>query len=72
MREVILVSERLNEVLLSLYPKEFRAANGQQMRLTLRDACRAAYYQNGLGGLLALWLPTRLDLFKSALEERAQ
>ena len=47
-------------------------AYGQQMRLTFRDACRAAYRRNGIVGLLILWLPTLLDLFKSALEERAQ
>lgn len=66
------VSERLYSALLFLYPKEFRFAYGQQMCLAFRDACRAAYHQNGASGLLALWLPTLLDLFKSALEERAR
>ena len=65
-------SERLYGALLHLYPKNFRAAYSQQMRLTFRDACRAAYHQNGMGGLLALWFPTLIDLFKSALEERAR
>ena len=72
MRSELLLSERLYWALLYLYPKQFRAAYGQQMRQTFRDACRAAYGQNGAGGLLALWLPTLLDLFKSALEERAR
>lgn len=72
MRGELLVSERLYRALLYLYPKKFRAAYGQQMRLTFRDACRVAYRQNGAGGLLELWLPTLLDLFKSALEERAR
>jgi len=72
MRGELLVSERLYGALLYLYPKQFRAAYGQQMRLTFRDACRVAYHRNGVGGLLALWLPTLLDLFKSALEERAR
>jgi hypothetical protein len=72
MRGELLVSEWLYKALLCLYPKQFRAAYGQQMRLTFRDACRVAYSQNGAGGLLALWLPTLLDLFKSALEERAR
>ena len=57
--------------LLILYPRQFRAAFGQQMRLAFRDACQAAYSRNGAVGLLALWLPTLLDLLKSALEERA-
>ncbi len=72
MRGKFLVSERLYGALLCLYPKAFRAAYGPQMRLTFRDACRAAYHRSGMGGLLALWLPTLLDLFKSALEERAR
>lgn len=72
MRGELLVSEWLYRALLYLYPKAFRAAYGQHMRLTFRDACRAAYRRNGVGGLLALWLPTLLDLFKSALEERAR
>ena len=65
-------SEWLYAAALYLYPKKFRATYGQQMRLTFRDACRVAYRLNGMGGLLALWLPTLLDLFKSALEERAR
>jgi hypothetical protein len=66
------ISEQLYGALLYLYPKKFRAAYGQQMCLTFRDACRVAYHQNGVGGLLALWLPTLVDLLKSALEERAR
>ena len=65
-------SEWLYGALLYLYPKKFRATYAQQMRLTFRDACQVAYRQNGVGGLLALWLPTLLDLLKSALEERAR
>jgi hypothetical protein len=72
MRGERLVSERLYAALLILYPRRFRAAYGQQMRLTFRDACRAASARNGAGGLLALWLPTLLDLFKSALEEQVR
>jgi len=71
MRGKLLVSERLYGALLHLYPKQFRTAYGRQMRLTFRDACRVAYRRGGAGGLLVLWLPTLLDLFKSALEEQA-
>jgi len=66
------VSERVYRALLCLYPEEFRAAYGRQMGLTFRDACRAAYRQDGRGGLLALWAHTLPDLFKTALEERAR
>lgn len=72
MRGKLLISERLYDVLLYLYPKRFRAAYGQQMRLTFRDACWDAYRRDGAGGLLMLWFPTLLDLLKSALEERVQ
>lgn len=72
MRGELLVSERLYAALLYLYPEKFRAAYGQQMRLTFRDACQSAFSRNGASGLVALWLPTLLDLFKSALEERAR
>jgi hypothetical protein len=65
-------SEWLYAALLYLYPKKFRATYGRQMRLTFRDAFRVAYHRNGVGGLLALWLPTLFDLLKSALEERAR
>jgi hypothetical protein len=72
MRGKFLISERLYRALLYLYPKKFRATYGQQMRLTFRDACRGAYHRNGASGLLAIWPPTLLDLFKSALEERVR
>jgi hypothetical protein len=42
------------------------------MRLTFRDASRAAYRRDGARGLLALWITTLLDLFKSAFEERVR
>jgi len=72
MRGARLLSERLYGALLYLYPKKFRAAYGQQMHLTFRDACWVAYRRNGAGGLVVLWLPTLLDLFKSALEEQVR
>jgi len=65
-------SNWLYGALLYLYPKKLRVTYGPQMRLTFGDACRAAYQRNGAGGLLALWLPTLLDLFKSALAERTR
>ncbi|MCC6603377.1 MAG: hypothetical protein IT327_09225 [Anaerolineae bacterium] len=72
MRAVLGISERLYGLLLYLYPQRFRAAYGQQMRQTFRDACGMAHRRSGVGGVLALWPPTLLDLLKSALEERAQ
>jgi hypothetical protein len=72
MRSVLAASHALFAALLHLYPRRFRLAYGEQMRLTFRDACHAAYRRNGATGVWALWLPTLLDLVKSVLEERAQ
>lgn len=72
MRNDLRASERLYAALLHLYPQQFRAAYGEQMRLAFRDACRVAYRRHRAGGLLALWLPTMLDLFKSACAERVR
>jgi hypothetical protein len=72
MNSKLRISERFYEALLGLYPVKFRMAYGHQMRLTFRDACREAHGHAGVGGLLALWLPTLFDLLKSALEERVQ
>lgn len=60
--------EGLYGILLYLYPKPFRATYGEQMRLTFRDGCRVAYHRDGMGGLVALWFPTLLDLLKSVVE----
>lgn len=68
MRNNLRLSEKLYGALLYLYPKQFRTIYSQQMRLTFRDACQAAYREQGRSGLVALWLPTLLDLFKSVLE----
>lgn len=68
MQNKLRLSEQVYAFLLNLYPKPFRATYGRQMRLTFRDACRGAYRRNGVGGLMALWVPTLLDLFKSLLE----
>jgi hypothetical protein len=51
MRGELLLSERLYGALLYLYPKTFRAAYGEQMRLTFRDACQVAYRQGGAAPL---------------------
>lgn len=72
MHTALWLSQWLYNALLYLYPKRFRAAYGQQMRQTFRDACRLAYRQNSFSGVLALWPPTLFDLLKSALGERAQ
>lgn len=72
MRGELLIAEWLYATLLYLYPKNFRTAYAQEMRLTFRSASQAAYRRNGINGLLGFWLPTLLDLLKSALEEQVR
>lgn len=47
-------------------PVGLRAANAADVR----DACREVHRRQGAGGLLAFWLPSLLDLIKTALAER--
>jgi len=72
MRDRLVISERIYQALLYLYPKAFRMIYGEQMRQTFRDACRATYRGKGVIGLLGLWMPTLFDLFKTAFEERTR
>jgi hypothetical protein len=51
------------------YPAAFRRAYGAQMLQVFRDRCRQATQAHGRPGLLALWLPTLADLFRTALAE---
>ncbi len=72
MERTLRLSERLYAALIGLYPSHFRDTHADQMRLSFQAACREAYQRGGDAGLIALWLPTLFDLFKSALEERAR
>ena len=66
------VSTRLYEVLLAVYPSEFRQAYGGPMLLFFRDCCRRALSEAGAAGLLALWARTMLDTVQTAIEEHSQ
>ena len=72
MRGARLLSIWLYGALLYLYPRAFRTAYGQQMRLTFQAVCQEAYRRNGARGLLAIGLATLFDLFRSALAEWAR
>jgi hypothetical protein len=60
----------LYRTLLVAYPAAFRRAYGAQMLQVFRDRCRQATQAQGRRGLLALWVPTLADLFRTALAER--
>lgn len=66
------LSEDAYRILLKLYPPAFREELGPHMLLTFRDCARDAYRRGRFPALMMLWLPTLLDLIKTAAEERAQ
>ena len=68
----LIVSIRLYQALLALYPPEFRQAYGGSMQQLFRDCCRRALREFGAGGLLSLWGWTLYDVVKSAIEEHTQ
>ncbi len=68
----LILSTRLYQALLSVYPSEFRQAYGGLMLQVFRDSCQRALRESGAAGLLALWNRTMLDTVQTALEEHAQ
>lgn len=65
-------SERVYEVLLVAYPKEYRREYGALMAQAFGDLCREQQRRAGLVGLALLWGLTVLDLFASAFAERSR
>ena len=68
----LILSARLYQALLAVYPSEFRQAYGVQMLQVFRDCGQRALRETGAAGLLFLWARTMLDTVQSALEEHAQ
>lgn len=68
----LILSTRLYQALLSVYPSDFRQAYGGPMLQVFRDSCQRALREPSTGGLLSLWRRTMLDTVKTALEEHAQ
>lgn len=64
-------SERVYEVLLMAYPKEFRCEYGPCMAQAFRDL-RYEKRWDGAAGLLRLWVRTLLDLAATAFAERSK
>ena len=65
-------SERVYGALLSVYPRDFRAAYGSQMVQVFGDLCREQRERAGLIGLALLWARTVLDLLRTAASERTR
>jgi hypothetical protein len=65
------ISQRVYEVLLMAYPREFRREYGPQMAQIFRDLCRDGR-QAGTSELAGLWVRTVLDLATTAFVERSK
>lgn len=63
------ISDKLYELLLYLYPPEFRSVYAIDMVRTFRDCSRDAISQTGLNGLFWLWMSNLFDLLKTAFEQ---
>lgn len=68
----LILSTRLYQALLAIYPSEFRRAYGSPMLQVFRDCGQRALHEGGTAGLLALCGRTMLDTVQTALEEHAQ
>ena len=62
-------SRRLYARLINLYPKEHVAEYGTAMQQVFFDQCREISQEQGMLGLVFLWLRTIIDLGKTAVSE---
>ena len=62
----------LYRLLLFAYPTAFRREYAAQMAQVFRDCCLAAEQQDGLSGMLLLWIHTLVDFFISVIQEYSQ
>ncbi len=65
-------SVRLYRRLVSAYPADFRREYGEPMLQVFRDSCLRAILEGGSQALIALWIRTSYDYFKSIIEEYAR
>ncbi len=65
-------SRRLYAWLINVYPKEYLAEYGAAMLQVFTDQCREIFQEQGVMGMLLLWLRTMIDLGKTAVYERIQ
>ena len=69
---LLILSTRLYQRLLSVYPFKFRQSYGGPMLQLFRDCSQRALYERGIVGLLTLLGQTLLDALKTAIEEHSQ
>lgn len=68
--QAVNLSVRFYRLLVMAYPSNFRREYGKDMLQVFRDCCRRSYQAGGSLTLLALWMRTLFDWFKTVLEEQ--
>lgn len=66
---VLVFSARIYQVLLVLYPAEYRAEYSRLMVQVFEDMCRDCYRKRGMTGVVIWWLTTILDLTLTVIEQ---
>ena len=69
---LVTLSLNLYRLLLHAYPAEFQREYAAQMTQVFRDCCLTAERQDGLSGMLLLWIHTLVDFFISVIQEHSQ
>ena len=64
------LSERVYQLLLLAYPREFRRDYGAEMVRVFGDLCREEKRRDGASGLVMVWVRTVPDLVLTAFTER--
>lgn len=71
-RRSLVFSIHMYQILLAIYPFDFRHEYGNQMCQVFRDCVQRTLRESGQAGLLSLWGRTMLDTVKTAIEEHAR
>lgn len=65
----VVSSQRVYRWLLHLYPQAYRSRYEMEMFRLFTDQCRESYQQQGMPGILSLWLRTLVDMAVTVLQE---
>lgn len=65
--KIIQQSERVYDFLLKFYPKNYRYEFEEEMKYVFSESLKDTYFENGVVGIIHLWLRTIIDAIQSLL-----
>ncbi len=65
--KIIQQSERVYDFLLKFYPKNYRYEFEEEMKYVFSESLKDTYFENGVIGIINLWLRTMIDAIQSLL-----